>query len=52
MPRNSNEMKNAIQEKIGSLMERVMERVLTTDPFTCNYLVIPPVTFLTKESIC
>lgn len=33
MPRNSNEMKNAIQEKIGSLMERVMERVLTTDPF-------------------
>lgn len=33
MPSNQNEMKNAIQEKIGSLMERVMERVLKTDPF-------------------
>ena len=30
---NQNTMKNAIQVKISSLMDRVMDRVLNTDPF-------------------
>ena len=33
MPRDLNAMKAAIQGKIGELMERVMDRVLNTDPF-------------------
>ena len=33
MPRNPQAMKDAIQCKIGNLMERVMERVLVSDPF-------------------
>lgn len=33
MPSNKIAMKNAIQAKIGGLMERVMDRVLNTDPF-------------------
>lgn len=33
MPNNSQAMKEAIQAKIGGLMERVMNRVLNTDPF-------------------
>ncbi len=33
MPRNPNAMKDAIQSKVGNLMERVMDRVLNSDPF-------------------
>ena len=33
MPNNQNAMKDAIQAKIGNLMDRVMDRVLNTDPF-------------------
>ena len=34
MPENKNEMKIAIQAEIGKLMNKVMDRVLNTDPFT------------------
>jgi hypothetical protein len=33
MPGNKSEMKDAIKSKIGSLMVRVMDRVMNTDPF-------------------
>lgn len=33
MPRNPSAMKDAIQSKVGNLMERVMDRVLNSDPF-------------------
>jgi len=33
MQRNPQAMKDAIQQKVGNLMERVMEKVLVTDPF-------------------
>lgn len=33
MRRNQQNMRNAIQGKIGNLMERVMERVMVSDPF-------------------
>ncbi len=36
MPDSKNTMKEAIQAKIGGLMERVMDRVLFTDPFIAD----------------